>query len=84
MLNHNPSFRVVVTARSEEKGRRIVESVEGEISKNVSYVVVEDIAKDNAFDKVPFNPLLLRFHQHHTLRLNPLPRLCNLILHSTT
>ncbi|KAI1750555.1 hypothetical protein F4782DRAFT_541572 [Xylaria castorea] len=42
-------FQVVVTARSEEKGKRIVESVK---PRQLSYVVVEDIAKECAFDHV--------------------------------
>ncbi|KAI0551811.1 hypothetical protein F4679DRAFT_572111 [Xylaria curta] len=42
-------FQVVVTARSEEKGKRIVESVE---PRQLSYVVVEDIVKEGAFDHV--------------------------------
>ncbi|KAI8631653.1 hypothetical protein F5Y19DRAFT_463347 [Xylariaceae sp. FL1651] len=42
-------FQVTVTARSEEKGSRIVESVK---PYHLSYAVVEDIAKEGAFDKV--------------------------------
>lgn len=46
------SFEVVVTARSYEKGQRIVESIDKIHGKRVSYVVVEDIAKEGAFDEV--------------------------------
>ncbi|RYC59108.1 hypothetical protein CHU98_g7111 [Xylaria longipes] len=42
-------FQVVVTARSEEKGKRIVESVK---PRYLEYVVVEDIAKEGAFNHV--------------------------------
>ncbi|KAI1345491.1 ketoreductase [Xylaria sp. FL0043] len=42
-------FQIVVTARSEEKGKTIVESVE---PYQLSYAVVEDIAKEGAFDHV--------------------------------
>ncbi|KAI0020007.1 ketoreductase [Xylariomycetidae sp. FL0641] len=42
-------FPVVVTARSDEKGQRIVESVK---PKPLSYVVVDDIAKEGAFNAV--------------------------------
>ncbi|KAI0503207.1 hypothetical protein F5B22DRAFT_640310 [Xylaria bambusicola] len=42
-------FSVVVTARSEEKGKSIVESVK---PHHLSYVVVEDIATEGAFDHV--------------------------------
>ncbi|KAI1803941.1 ketoreductase [Daldinia bambusicola] len=43
-------FNVVTTARSEEKGRRIVESATPAKRSNLSYVVVGDVAKENAFD----------------------------------
>ncbi|KAI1500609.1 hypothetical protein F5X99DRAFT_385383 [Biscogniauxia marginata] len=42
-------FQVVVTTRSEEKGKRIVDSLK---SSHLSYVVVKDIAKDGAFNNV--------------------------------
>lgn len=42
-------FQVVVTTRSKEKGETIVESVKPYL---LSYVVVEDIAKEGAFDHV--------------------------------
>ncbi|KAI0908076.1 hypothetical protein F4823DRAFT_625887 [Ustulina deusta] len=42
-------FQVVVTARSEEKGATIVESIK---PHSLSYAVVEDIAKEGAFDHV--------------------------------
>ncbi|KAI0538400.1 hypothetical protein GGR58DRAFT_513091 [Xylaria digitata] len=42
-------FEVVVTARSEEKGKIIVESVK---PHRLAYAVVEDIAKEGAFDPV--------------------------------
>ncbi|KAK3353950.1 hypothetical protein B0T25DRAFT_545712 [Lasiosphaeria hispida] len=49
LLDHG--FDVVVTARSDEKGQRIVKSVDQSVGKKVSYVVVEDIAQEGAFDK---------------------------------
>ncbi|KAI1296439.1 hypothetical protein F5Y03DRAFT_387098 [Xylaria venustula] len=42
-------FQVVVTARSEGKGRTIVESVK---PRELSFAVVEDVAKEGAFDHV--------------------------------
>ncbi|KAK3323208.1 hypothetical protein B0T19DRAFT_199555 [Cercophora scortea] len=48
LLDHG--FDVVVTARSEEKGRRIVKSIDSALGKQVSYVVVEDVASEGAFD----------------------------------
>ncbi|KAI0111197.1 ketoreductase [Nemania sp. FL0031] len=42
-------FQVTVTARSDEKGMRIAESVK---PHQLSYVVVDDIAKEGAFDQV--------------------------------
>ncbi|KAI0172965.1 ketoreductase [Hypoxylon sp. FL1284] len=43
-------FEVVTTARSDEKGKRIVESVKPAQRGSISYVVLEDIAKDGAID----------------------------------
>ncbi|KAI0190850.1 ketoreductase [Astrocystis sublimbata] len=48
-LLNDGRFEVVVTARSQEKGKRIQESVK---PHHISYVVVEDIAKEGAFDNV--------------------------------
>jgi len=45
-------FTVVVTARSADKGKRIVESLPEPLRNRVSYTVVEDVAAENAFDKV--------------------------------
>jgi nucleoside-diphosphate-sugar epimerase len=45
-------FDVVVTVRSEEKGQRIVKSIDETQGKQVSFVVVEDIAREGAFDQV--------------------------------
>ncbi|KAI0010492.1 hypothetical protein F4779DRAFT_627188 [Xylariaceae sp. FL0662B] len=45
-------FDVVVTTRSEQKGRRIVESVDAIHQKHLSYVVVTDISRVGAFDAV--------------------------------
>ncbi|KXX76618.1 putative NADPH-dependent methylglyoxal reductase GRP2 [Madurella mycetomatis] len=49
LLEHG--FEVVVTARSEDKGQRIVQSIDEAMRKRVSYVVVEDVAKEGAFDE---------------------------------
>ncbi|KAK4238331.1 putative NADPH-dependent methylglyoxal reductase [Achaetomium macrosporum] len=49
LLDHG--FDVVVTARSREKGERVVKSVHESLDRQVSFVVVEDIAKDGAFDE---------------------------------
>lgn len=43
------SFEVVVTVRSEEKGRRILDA---HPRAKLSFVIVEDVAKDGAFDEV--------------------------------
>lgn len=49
------SFSVVVTARSVEKGQAIVGSVDEPLRSDVSFAVVEDVARDGAFDHVcPF------------------------------
>lgn len=47
-----PSFVVVATVRSREKGQRMLESIDEERRKRVSYVVVEDIVEEGAFDEV--------------------------------
>lgn len=46
------SFDVVVTVRSVEKGQRLVKSIDQAVGKQVSFVVVEDIAAEGAFDEV--------------------------------
>ncbi|KAF3054804.1 putative NADPH-dependent methylglyoxal reductase GRP2 [Daldinia childiae] len=43
-------FKVVTTARSDEKGRRIVESASPAQRNKLSYIIVGDVAKENAFD----------------------------------
>ena len=43
---------MVTTVRSEEKGRRILESLNPDFKARVSYVVVPDVAGDGAFDAV--------------------------------
>ncbi|KAK7754605.1 methylglyoxal reductase (NADPH-dependent) gre2 [Diatrype stigma] len=45
-------FQVIVTTRSDEKGRRIVEAVNPSQQDAVTYAIVENIAKDGAFDVV--------------------------------
>lgn len=51
----------MVTVRSEEKGQRILDSYQGASRENVSYVVVDDISKDGAFDEViPSSTVLSR------------------------
>ncbi|KAI1372450.1 ketoreductase [Hypoxylon crocopeplum] len=45
-------FEVVTTARSDEKGRRIVESARPSQQGKLSHAIVGDIAEDGAFDSV--------------------------------
>ncbi|KAI1137598.1 NAD(P)-binding protein [Hypoxylon sp. FL0543] len=45
-------FKVATTARSDEKGRRILESASPAQRERLSYVIVDDVAKDKAFDSV--------------------------------
>ncbi|KAI1407530.1 NAD(P)-binding protein [Hypoxylon sp. FL1857] len=45
-------FDVVTTARSDEKGRRMLESASPAQRERLSYVIVDDVAKDRAFDSV--------------------------------
>ena len=50
--NLRDRFDAVVTVRSEEKGKRLIKSIDSSLGKRVSYVVVENIAKNGAFDQV--------------------------------
>lgn len=50
-------FEVVTTARSDEKGARIVESVEPDHRQKLSYVVIDDIGKQGAIDAVSTNSI---------------------------
>lgn len=45
-------FKVITTARSDEKGRRILESASPTQREKLSYVIVDDVARDQAFDSV--------------------------------
>ncbi|KAJ9209665.1 hypothetical protein DTO166G4_8735 [Paecilomyces variotii] len=49
LLEH--SHKVVATVRSHEKGQKLLENHPGVAADRLSYVVVEDIAFDGAFDK---------------------------------
>ncbi|KAK0747099.1 hypothetical protein B0T18DRAFT_438805 [Schizothecium vesticola] len=49
LLDHG--YTVVVTARSEEKGKRIIDAIPPDLRDRVSYVVVADIAQPGAFDQ---------------------------------
>jgi len=46
------SFNVVVTVRSQEKGQRIIDSIDKAQRQQVAFVVVEEIAEEGAFDEV--------------------------------
>lgn len=50
-----------MTTRSDEKGRRIVESVKPSQQEDVTYAIVEDIAKDEAFDAVSQDLLIVKY-----------------------
>ncbi|KAI0101113.1 ketoreductase [Daldinia grandis] len=43
-------FKVVTTARSDEKGRRIVESASPAQRNRLSYIIIGDVAKEDTFD----------------------------------
>ncbi len=80
-------FEVITTARSEEKGRRIIESAKPAQQSNISFAIVEDVAKEGAFDTVSSrnlsqeNQIFLDCSSNtiHTTALNQRPyhRLCN-------
>lgn len=46
------SFEVVVTVRSEEKGQRILQSLDETLRPRVSFAVVGNVAEEGAFDHV--------------------------------
>ncbi|KGO51035.1 NAD-dependent epimerase/dehydratase [Penicillium expansum] len=55
LLEHD--FDTVVTVRSEEKGKRIIEAHPDVSNEKLSYVIVKDVAQDGAFDEaVKSNP----------------------------
>ncbi|CAG8044721.1 unnamed protein product [Penicillium nalgiovense] len=55
LLQHG--FHTVVTVRSDEKGKRIIEAHPNVPKEKLSYVIVKDVAKDGAFDDaVKSNP----------------------------
>ena len=61
LLDHGHS--VVTTVRSHEKGKKILENHPGVPSSKLSYVIVEDIAQEGAFDEAvksdpPFDAVL--------------------------
>ncbi|KAI6086490.1 ketoreductase [Hypoxylon rubiginosum] len=63
-------FEVVTTARSDEKGARIVESVEPDHRQKLSYVVIDDIGKQGAIDAAldtqpPFNYVVHTASPYH-------------------
>jgi hypothetical protein len=42
----------VITVRSEEKGKKVLDSYEGTARDKLSFIVVEDIAREGGFDEV--------------------------------
>ncbi|KAJ5637080.1 hypothetical protein N7490_006959 [Penicillium lividum] len=55
LLQHG--FDTVVTVRSEEKGKRIIDAHPDTPKEKLSYVIVKDVAQDGAFDEaVKSNP----------------------------
>lgn len=49
----NPDrFDTVVTVRSQEKGQRILDAHPNTPKDKLSFVIVEDVAADGAFDEV--------------------------------
>jgi nucleoside-diphosphate-sugar epimerase len=63
----------VVTVRSEAKGRRLLNCYEGVELKRVSFVVVEDIVREGAFDEAVKSdpPFKYVIHTASPYHLNP-------------
>ena len=54
-------FEVVTTVRSTQKGDKILEAYPNFSKDKLSYVIVEDIAKEGAFDEVQSHMDLCNF-----------------------
>lgn len=49
----------MVTVRSEEKGKRILDAHPDTPKEKLSYVIVKDVAQDGAFDEVIGSEIML-------------------------
>lgn len=58
------SFNVVTTVRSQTKGDWILKAHPGLSKEKLSYAVVEDIAKEGAFDEVYISRYNAHAHTH--------------------
>jgi hypothetical protein len=69
-------FEVVVTVRSKEKGQRILDAHPNTSQDELSFVIVEDIAEEGAFDEVSVAYIMQT--KHLMALLLPLPSICPL------
>ncbi|KAI1862576.1 uncharacterized protein JN550_010101 [Neoarthrinium moseri] len=81
-------FEVVATARSDAKGRQIIDGVKPEHRKLVSYVVVEDISVPGAFDTVlkltPFDYVVHTASPYHNNIVDPVKDFLDPAIKGTT
>ncbi|KAL1977694.1 hypothetical protein VTN31DRAFT_553 [Thermomyces dupontii] len=82
-------YDVVTTVRSEEKGQRILEAHPNLPKEKLSYVVVEDIAKDGAFDEAvksdpPFDYVLHTASPFHFKFTDPVKEVLDPAIKGTT
>ena len=69
----------MVTVRSEEKGKRILDNHPNVPKEKLSYVIVEDVAKEGAFDEVssPHSGSFLAIHSKSKTAFRSIPRRTN-------
>lgn len=58
----------MVTVRSEEKGKRILDAHPDTPKEKLSYVIVKDVAQDGAFDEVIGSKSLILILTHSTIQ----------------
>ncbi|KAL1885773.1 methylglyoxal reductase (NADPH-dependent) gre2 [Paecilomyces lecythidis] len=82
-------FDTVVTVRSEEKGKRILDNHPNVPKEKLSYVIVEDVAKEGAFDEAvksdpPFDYVLHTASPFHFNVQDPEKDFLNPAINGTT
>lgn len=70
----------MVTVRSEDKGKRIIDAHPDTRKEKLSYVIVKDVAADGAFDEV-IDAICLNYTHSTVLMINLFYRLSNQTRH---
>ncbi|KAH8691188.1 mitochondrial ribosomal protein subunit-domain-containing protein [Talaromyces proteolyticus] len=87
LLEHG--FQVVTTVRSQEKGQRILEAHPGVPKEKLSFVIVEDVAKEGAFDEAvksdpPFDYVIHTASPFHHKFTDPVTEILDPAIKGTT